>query len=489
MHKRLDRHGYRMSEELGITVKRQENFSEWYLEVVRKGNFVDQRYPLKGFDVILPWGYSIWEFLQHEFDKLIKSRGVQNAYFPFLIPESLIKKEEAHLQGFKAEVMAATEAGGKKLEERLFLRPTSETAMYTMFSLWIRSYQDLPFKVNQWCNVIRYDTKITRPLVRGREFLWQEGHTAHATKSDADEWVHDIVHLYRKIYGELAMEPLILVRPTSDTFAGADYSVVFDTLVQDGKVAQGPGTHMLGRHFSKAFDIQFSDKTGKRQHVWQTSWGLTTRQIGILIMHHGDDKGAVLPPGISPIQVVIVPVLFKGKEDAVKEKCAEIAGKLKEFRVQLDDRDYTAGFKFNDWELKGVPLRIELGPRDVDNNEITFATRLGIKGKISLGGDLAAEVRSLLDSVQQEMAKKSEHFLFSNIHNVATMHDLKEKSEKGGWFRGNWCGSGDCEALIKANSGGAEIRGTLYNKNEEPFAPCLHCGKEAKYVVYIAKAY
>ena len=478
-----------MSEELGVTVKRSEDFSKWYLEVVRKGNFIDQRSPIKGFDVIMPWGYAVWESIQRKFDGMIKDYGVQNCYFPLFIPESLIKKEEEHFSGFKAEAFVVTEAGKDKLEEKLYVRPTSETIMYHMFNLWIRSYKDLPLKINQWCNVVRYDTKLTKPFLRGREFLWQEGHTAHATREDAEQLISHVVAMYYEIYKLLAMTPMILVRPKSDTFAGADFSVVFDTLVQDGKVSQGPGTHMLGQHFSKAFDITFLDKDGTKRHVWQTSWGLTTRQIGILIMHHGDDKGAVLPPGISPIQVVIVPVLFKGKEDAVKEKCAEIAGKLKEFRVQLDDRDYTAGFKFNDWELKGVPLRIELGPRDVDNNEITFATRLGVKGKINLGGDLAAEVRSLLDSVQQEMAKKSEHFLFSNIHNVATMHDLKEKSEKGGWFRGNWCGSGDCEALIKANSGGAEIRGTLYNKNEEPFASCLHCGKEAKHVVYIAKAY
>lgn len=484
MHKRLDRHGYRMSEELGITVKRQENFSEWYLEVVRKGNFVDQRYPLKGFDVILPWGYSIWEFLQHEFDKLIKSRGVQNAYFPFLIPESLIKKEEAHLQGFKAEVMAATEAGGKKLEERLFLRPTSETAMYTMFSLWIRSYQDLPFKVNQWCNVIRYDTKITRPLVRGREFLWQEGHTAHATKSDADEWVHDIVHLYRKIYGELAMEPLILVRPTSDTFAGADYSVVFDTLVQDGKVAQGPGTHMLGRHFSKAFDIQFSDKTGKRQHVWQTSWGMTTRQIGILIMHHGDDRGAVLPPRVAPVQVVIVPILFKSKEKQVLEACVAVKEKLMAMgvRVHLDDRDYTAGFKFNEWELAGVPLRIEIGPKDVAAKCVTIASRID-EEKQPLELTKLSRIKTMLEKIQSDLTGRSRDFLHRNIHDVTALSDVGT-----GFSRANWCGADACEKKVKEASG-AEIRGTLYGVTERPFAPCIACAAKARHVVYIAKAY
>ncbi|HLC68002.1 MAG TPA: proline--tRNA ligase [archaeon] len=478
-----------MSEELGVTVKRSEDFSKWYLEVVRKGNFIDQRSPIKGFDVIMPWGYAVWETIQKKFDGLIKDYGVQNCYFPMLIPERLLKKEEEHMKGFKAETIMATEAGGEKLEERYALRPTSETIMYYMFNLWVRSYKDLPLKVNQWCNIVRWDTKVTKPFLRGREFLWQEGHTAHETREDAEQLIGHVVAMYYEIYKMMAITPMILVRPKSDTFAGADFSVVFDTMLQDGKVSQGPGTHMLGQHFSKAFDIQFLDKDNVKKHVWQTSWGLTTRQIGILIMHHGDDKGAVLPPLLSPVQVAIVPILFKGKEDVVKEMCRGLAAKLKEFRIQLDDREYTAGFKFNDWELKGVPLRIELGPRDIESGEVAYVTRLGAKGKLKNDDSLMEEVKKLLDGIQDEMSKKSEHFLFSNIHNVTDLHELKEKSEKGGWFRGNWCGSGECEALIKSQSGGAEIRGTLYNKEEKCFAPCLHCGKEAKHVVYIARAY
>jgi prolyl-tRNA synthetase len=476
-----------MSEELGVTTKRGEDFSKWYLEVVRKGGFLDQRTPTKGMDVILPWGYSIWETIQQKFDRMIKDYGVKNCYFPLLIPERLLKKEEKHLEGFKAETFVATEAGGEPLEERLIIRPTSETIMYHMFSLWIRSYQDLPLKINQWANILRFDTKITKPFLRGREFLWQEGHTAHASKEDAEKLIEHVVHMYFEMYRMMATTPLILVRPKSDTFAGADFSIVFDTLLQDGKVSQGPGTHMLGQHFSKPFDITFLDKDGKKKHVWQTSWGLTTRQIGILIMHHGDDKGAILPPEMSPIQVVIVPILFKGKESGVMEKAKNVDAQLSEMglRTHIDTRDYSAGFKFNEWELKGVPLRIEIGPKDLEAGEMTLVTRLGHKEKTKE----INRIVELLNEIQRTLALKSEKFLLDNIKNVNSMHQLKEEAKKGGFFRGNWCGSGECEAFIKSDSGGAEIRGTLYNKNEEPFAQCLHCGRDAKHVVYIAKAY
>src|SRR3989344_8989740 len=308
-----------MSEDMGIQTKQDEDFGKWYLEVVRRGDFIDQRSPVKGFDVILPWGYAVWESIQQIFDRLIKSNGVKNAYFPLVIPEHLLKKEEEHFKGFRAEAFVITEAGGEKLEEKLFVRPTSETIMYYMYALWIRSYKDLPLKINQGNNVIRFDTKGTKPLIRPREFLWQEGHTVHSTKEDAEKWLKIVVSMYKDMYQALAIEPLVLVRPKSDTFAGADYSIVFDTLLQDGKVSQGPGSHLLGQHFSKPFGIKFLDENGKEQFGWQTSWGTSIRQIGIMIAHHGDDKGAVLPPDVAPNQVVIVPILFKGKEEEVNE--------------------------------------------------------------------------------------------------------------------------------------------------------------------------
>lgn len=474
---------------MGVEAKRSQDFSQWYLEVVRKGNFIDQRSPVKGFDVIMPWGYAVWEILQKKFDEMIKKNGVLNAYFPLLIPERLLKKEEEHMKGFKAETMMVTEAGGEKLEEKLAIRPTSETIMYYMFALWIRSYKDLPLKINQWCNVVRYDTKITRPFLRGREFLWQEGHTVHATREDAEKWVHHVVQMYGEMYDAQAIEPLILIRPKSDTFAGADFSVVFDTLLQDGKVAQGPGIHMLGQNFSKPFDIQYSDKSGSKQHVWQTSWGMTTRQIGIVICHHGDDKGAVLAPAIAPHQCVVVPILFKGKESKVMKQAEIVHKKLLElgFRSYLDGRDYSPGFKFNEWELRGVPLRIEIGPQDIKNKEVTAVKRNDGK-RMHVKLSRLKSVEKILDSVQNDLMQKSRKFLRDSIMEVDTMHKLKEEAKKGGFFRANWCGSGECEKGIKAESG-AEIRGTLYGKEETPFASCVYCGKPAKHVVYIAKAY
>src|SRR3989338_4126473 len=396
-----------MSEEMGISTKRDEDFSKWYLDVVRKGGFVDQRSPMKGFDVILPWGYAVWEMLQQRLDKNFKRHGVQNAYFPMFIPESLIKKEEKHFEGFKAEAFAITEAGGEKLEEKLFVRPTSETIMYHMYSLWIRSYKDLPLKINQWNNVIRFDTKGTKPLIRPREFMWQEGHTVHSTKEDAEKWLKIVVSMYKDMYQALAIEPLVLVRPKSDTFAGADYSIVFDTLLQDGKVSQGPGSHLLGQHFSKPFNIKFLDESGKEQYGWQTSWGTSIRQIGITICHHGDDKGAVLPPEVAPYQAVIVPILFKGKEKEVLEKAESVKEQLRQLglRVHLDDREHSAGFKFNEWELRGVPLRIEIGPKDIAAGEVTAVSRLGQKDKIKISE--LSEAKALLENIQKEMAARS----------------------------------------------------------------------------------
>lgn len=470
-----------MSSELGVTVKRSEDFSKWYLEVVRKGNFIDQRSPIKGFDVILPWGYSIWEQIQSRFDVMIKKTGVQNAYFPLLIPERLIGKEEEHLKGFRAETATVTEAGGEKLEERFAIRPTSETIMYYMFALWIRSYKDLPLKINQWNNVVRWDTKVTRPFIRGREYLWQECHTAHATKEDAEKQVDETVGMYLEMHKDLAMQPLVLQRPKSDTFAGAEFSVVLDTLMQDGKVVQGPGTHMLGQHFSKPFGIKFLDKNEKIDNVWQTCWGMSTREIGMLIMHHGDDKGAILPPAVAPYQIVIVPILFKGKEEKVMKEAKEVEKKLQKIRVHLDDRNYSPGFRFNEWELRGVPLRIEIGPKDIEAKELTVVRRMdGKKEKIKMS-DLN-KIQGILEEIQKEMLEKSKNFLKSNIHDVKSLKEIKF-----GFSRTNWCGSAECEKNVKTR--GSEIRGMLYKKEEKPFAPCISCGNAAKHVVYISKAY
>ena len=476
-----------MSEEMGIKAKRSENFSEWYLEVVRKGDFIDQRSPVKGFDVITPWGYAVWEQLQRHFDSVMKKHGVANAYFPLLIPESLVKKEEEHFEGFKAEVFAVTEAGCQPIEEKLYVRPTSETIMYFMYALWIRSHKDLPLRINQWNNVVRFDTKVTKPFIRGREFLWQEGHTAHATQEDAEKQVAEAIGMYAESMKLQAIQPLLLVRPKSDTFAGANYSVVMDCLTQDGKAVQGPDAHLLGQHFSKPFGITFQDEHGEQKHAWQTSWGMSTRMIGLGIMQHADDRGAVLPPEIAPVQVVIVPIPFAGKEADIMRRCEAVKNALEKMglRCHVDSRDYSPGFKFNHWELRGVPLRIEIGPKDVEAGVVTVVKRVdGTKSAVSV--DELRGIRKTLKSVQKDMLAKSKKFLRDNIQDVRDREKLKGSF---GFSRSNWCGSDECEKSLKAETGGYEIRGTLYGKKERPFGPCIQCGRKAQHVVYVAKAY
>lgn len=476
-----------MSEEMGVNIKRSKDFSKWYLEIVRKGGFVDQRSPVKGFDVILPWGYAVWEIIQKTFDAEIKKKKVRNAYFPLMIPESLIRKEEEHFAGFKAEAMAVTEAGEEKLEEKLYVRPTSETIMYNLYALWIRSHRDLPLLINQWNNVVRHDTKQTRPFVRPREFLWQEGHTCHAEKKGSDDWIKTVVRMYDKIYDILAMDRLVVVRPKHDTFPGADYSVAFDTLAQSGKVIQGPGTHNLGQNFSKPFGIKYLDEKGEEKFVWQTSWGMSTRQLGVLIMHHADDNGAIIPPAVAPIQAVIIPIPIKGKERVVKDMCKDVEERLERegVRCETDSRDYSPGYKFNEWELRGVPVRIEIGPIEAEERKLTVVKRNGRK-KAEINLENTKDVVELLDRIQREMRKKSETALKESIKDIK---NVKKLAGHKGIARIEWCSSEKCAEHIKADSSGFEIRGTLYGKKEKPKGKCIHCKKPAKLVVYAAKAY
>jgi prolyl-tRNA synthetase len=475
---------------LGVTVTRAQDFSRWYLDVVRKGGFKDQRTPIKGFDVIMPWGYALWERMVASYDGLLKEKGFQNAYFPMLIPESFIEKEKEHFSGFSAETANVTEAGGEVLSEKLAIRPTSETIMYHMFSLWIRSHRDLPLRISQWCNIVRWDTKVTKPFIRDREFLWNEVHTAHATKEDALRQIEDYVRICDRFHEDLAMAAMIMKRTEGDKFPGADFSIAYDTLMQDGKVIQGPGGHFLGQNFSKPFDITFMHEDGKKEHVWQTCLGMTTRQIGAIIMQHGDDRGAVLPPRVAPVQVVIIPIVFKGKEGAVIETSRNVLEELTTagIRAHMDNRDYSAGYKFNDWELRGVPLRIEIGPRDIASGEMVAVKRNdGMKVKVGLSD--TGKVSGLLEEIQNEMLAKSRKTLKENTRGAKTMAELKEACAKGGFVRANWCGSSECEDWVKDQTGGATIRGTLFWKEEKASGPCVRCGKKAGHVAYIAKAY
>lgn len=478
---------------LGITVKKEKNFSEWYLQVVRKGGFKDQRTHLKGFDAFMPWGYATWEkFVEHS-DKMFKKLGVKNTYFPMLIPLSLFEKEKKHFKGFDPQLIKIEEIGGEKLEDPVVLRTTSETIIYHMFSQWIRSWRDLPFKVNQWANILRWETKMTKPLIRTREFLWQEGHTAHVDKEDAVKFVDQIKDVYLKLHNDILSLPcLILKRTESDKFAGAEFSIAFDLCMPDGKIVQGATDHLLSKTFPRAFNVNYEDKDGKTKHVRTTSWGISEREIGMTLMIHGDNKGAILPPNVSPLQVIIIPIIFKGKERNVMKKTKELERKLgkKGILLEIDDRDeYTAGFKFNEWELKGVPLRIEIGPKDVAKKQVVLVRRDTGKRSVIKEKDLN-KIPKILEDIQKNLFNKADKFLKDHITNAKNLENVKKiLKKKGGFIRTNWCGSEECENNIKDKTNGAEIRGILYNQKEKVFGSCVYCRKKAKEVVYIAKAY
>ena len=478
---------------LGVTHSKGEDFPEWYVEVVRKGGFVDQRTPVRGCDVIMPWGYGVWERITEFADRLFKERGVKNAYFPALIPESLLKKEAEHFAGFTPEVAWVTEAGDSKLGERLALRPTSETIMYYMFSQWVRSYRDLPLRINQWTNVFRWETKATRPFLRSREFLWQEGHTVHATLEEADQEVREMIKTYKKIFEELAALPaLVLQRTESDKFAGALYSVAFDTFVPEaGRALQIGTVHNLGQNFAKAFGIKFLDRDGNEKYAWQTSWGISTRLIGAILAVHGDDRGAVLPPKVAPVQVVVIPIVFKGKEAETVQKATEIGKRLEKMgvRVEVDSRDeYTAGWKFNHWELKGVPLRIEVGPRDMEKGGVTYARRdTGEKGFVK--ETELEKVVAILDDIQANLFKRAQKRLGESIVTLSELEQVKDAISRKKIARTFWCGNPRCEERIKEETGG-EIRGIKFGDGENADGEsCVVCGKRAKHVVYVAKSY
>ncbi|NPA87011.1 MAG: proline--tRNA ligase [Candidatus Diapherotrites archaeon] len=482
-----------MGEELGVSTRKEENFSQWYLEVVRKGGFADQRTPVKGCDVFMPWGFGIWENIQSIADPMFKERGVKNAYFPLFIPKSLLEKEAEHFEGFVPEVAWVTRGGDRELDEWLAIRPTSETIMYYTFSKWISSYRDLPLRINQWVNVVRWETKATKPFLRSREFLWQEGHTVHASWEEAKREVDEMIEVYSKIFDEyLALPFLILKRTENDKFAGADFTVAFDTFVPEaGRVLQLGTVHHLGQNFSKPFEITFKDRDQKVKYAYQTSWGFSTRLIGAVIAVHGDDRGAVIPPRVAPVQVVIVPILFKGKEEPVLKAARELLEKLKEIgvRVELDDReDKTPGWKFNEWELKGVPLRIEVGPRDVEKGGFTVVRR--DTGEKRFEAEVE-RVPELLEEIQRSLRERAWKRLEESIVVVEDLEGVKRAVEEKKIAKTYWCGRDECEFGVKEEIG-AEIRGTRYDVDESEEAKnkkCFFCGREAKFTVYIAKSW
>ena len=478
--------------DIGVTVKKSENFSEWYTQVILKSELADYA-PVKGCMIFRELSYAIWEKIQEIFDAKIKAIGHKNVYFPLFIPEHFLKKEAEHFEGFVPEVAWVTMGGDTPLEEKLALRPTSETIMYATFAKWIRSWRDLPVKINQWCNIIRWDTKGTKLFLRTREFLWQEGHTVHATKEEADQEVMQILNEYKDLMENYLAIPVLKGKKSErEKFPGALYTTCLEAIMPDGKALQMATSHHLGQNFSKVFKIKFLDKEEKEQYAWQTSWGFSTRLIGALVMVHGDDKGLVLPPKIAPIQVVIVPIPYKDVDtEQILAKAKEIYEKLHKNGIQvvLDDRtEYTPGWKFNDWELKGVPIRIEIGPRDLKQGQVTLARRDTFEKTAVKEENVTDAVTKLLEDIQRNLFEKAKKILEENITTVTAYKDFKKVlKEKGGFIRACWCGSSDCEKNVKEETG-ATIRIVPLEK-EKIFANCIYCGEEAKEVVYFARSY
>ncbi len=470
-----------------LKVSKSKDFSEWYNQVVQKAELADYA-PISGCMIIRPYGFAIWEKIRAWFDRKIKNTGVVNAYFPLFIPESFLKREAEHFEGFVPEV-AWIEKKGEK-EERYALRPTSETIMYDSFSKWIRSWRDLPLRLNQWCNIVRWEVKATRLFLRTREFLWQEGHTAHATEEECEEEALLRAKQYKELVETQLAIPVVMGKKSkAETFAGAVYTIALEALMPDGKGLQMGTSHNLGQHFAKVFDIKFRDKDGGEKMVWQTSWGLTTRTIGALAMAHGDDKGLVLPPRIAPIQVIIIPIYDNKTKAKVLKEGEKLRGKLdSKFSVHLDDRDaYSPGWKFNEWELKGVPLRIEIGPRDIRKKQVVLVRRDTGKKKSVKEKGVVKSIGKTLELIQENLFGNAKKFLSENTKKAKDFKELEKLIKNKKMVRTYWCGSEGCEEKVKDKTG-ATIR-CIETENAKKEGKCVDCGKPTKTIVYFAKAY
>jgi len=480
-----------LSKEVGITVSKNDNFSEWYTQVVVKAELADYA-PVKGLIVLRPDGYSIWESIKESLDKKLKETGHRNGFLPMLIPESLLAKEKEHFEGLNPEVFWVTHSGNSELGDRLALRPTSETLAYSLFSKWIRSWRDLPLKMNFWNTALRAEIKGTKPFLRTSEFLWQEGHTVHATKDEAEKEVADILELYKKtIEEELAVPVITGKKSENDKFVGAVYTDTLESLMPDGKALQMGTSHFLGQNFSKPFDVKYLDETNTETFAWQTSWGVSWRLIGGMIMTHGDDKGLVLPPKVAPIQVVIIPIYYsKEDKENVLQKACQIKDSLSNngIRVHLDDREQlTPGFKFNDWEMKGIPIRIEIGPKDIAKNQIVLARRHN-QTKISLDIDgFTEKTLSELENIQKEMFDAAKKILDERVVRVSEYQQFKKELGNGKMIDCSWCGNQTCEDKIKEETG-ADLRVIPFD-NTQKTETCIYCKNSGTTNVLFARGY
>lgn len=465
----------------------EDDFAKWYTDIVIKADLADYT-DTKGCIVIKPYGYSIWEKIQEYANEKFKKEGIQNAYFPVLIPESLLNKEKEHVEGFAPEVAWVTIGGQEELEEKLCVRPTSETMFSTMYSKWLTSWRDLPIKLNQWCNVFRWE-KETRPFLRSREFLWQEGHTIHETSEEAQALTHRMLDIYGEIIEELLAIPVLKGKKTEkEKFAGAEYTLTVEMLMHDGKALQAGTSHYFGQNFTKPFDIKFQNREGKEEYAYQTSWGISTRLIGGVIMAHGDNRGLKLPPKLAPIQTVIVPIA--SHKEGVIEKATEIYEKLKQkYRVKLDTRDqYSTGYKFNDWEMRGVPVRIELGPRDIEQGKAVLVRRdTGEKVEVSLE-QMEVKLGELLEQIQENMYQQVLKRTKEKTTIAKNMDEfIKNMEENQGYVKTMWCGKESCEDKIKELTG-AHSRCIPFEQ-EDLGDTCVCCGEKAKHMVIWGRQY
>ena len=463
-----------------------EDFAQWYTDVVRKAELCDYT-SVKGCMVFKPAGYAIWELIQKNLDERFKATGVENVYLPMFIPESLLEKEKDHVEGFAPEVAWVTHGGLNELQERLCVRPTSETLFCDFYSKEIESYRDLPKVYNQWCSVVRWE-KETRPFLRSREFLWQEGHTAHATAEEAEARTIQMLNVYADFCEDVLAIPVIKGRKTDkEKFAGAEATYTIESLMHDGKALQSGTSHNFGDGFARAFGVQYTDKDNKLQYVHQTSWGMTTRMIGAIIMVHGDDSGLVLPPKVAPTQIMIVPIMQK--KEGVLEKAEELRSVLaSNFRVKVDDSDKSPGFKFAEQEVKGIPLRVEVGPKDIEAGQAVLVRR-DTHEKITVAlNEIAEKVGELLETIQKDMFERAKAHRDAHTYDAHNMEEMKEIADnKPGFIRAMWCGCQECEDKLKETVGVTSR--CLPFKQEKISDTCVCCGKPATKMVYWGKAY
>ncbi len=475
---------------VGLSAKKEEDLPKWYEEVCLKAELADFAH-VKGTMVIRPRGYAAWQAIQDYFNKnIIEKTGAKNAYFPLFIPESFFHKEAEHAEGFSPEVAwLDKEVTGEG--ERLAIRPTSETIMYDSYSKWIRSHKDLPLRINQWGNVVRWETEATKLLLRSREFLWQEGHCVYETEQQCNEETLNYILLYKKLCEELLAFPVLVGKKTEkEKFAGAKYTLTIEAFMPDGKALQCGTSHNLGQGFAKAFEIRFIGKDEKKHLPWQNSWGLSTRLIGAAVMIHSDNKGLVMPPKIAETQVMIVPILFEKTKKEVLKACKELKQKIAlRYTVSLDDRDdYSPGWKFNEWELKGVPLRIELGPKDLEKNQAVLVRRDNGEKKTVKLEDVQKEIPKIFENMELEMFNKAKKHMDDSTIETADWNEFMKAIKERKLVKTQFCNEAECEDMIKDKTGGATSRCIpLDSKHKE--GNCVHCGKPAKVEIYFSKSY